>query len=345
MAISKLPDAQTSYLDFSQFNQLKRNYRQDADAGMRATARQLEGVFLNMMLKTMRQANQVFGEDSYLTSKDSEYFRDMYDQQMSQTLSSRQGIGLADMIVRQMQRIEKGKDQASAGESVETSATRSFELAAYRERAVPALLRRNLSDLEHLALERDVERKTAEAEIYAPAFSASSERQPAAKAWQTPAEFVDAILPHAQRAGRKLNVDPMAIVAQAVLETGWGNHVMRDADGQHSFNLFGIKASASWDGDTVRKKTLEYRNGIAAQETAAFRSYASLESAFDDYVRFLQENPRYQNALNANSEAKQWGFSLQKAGYATDPNYGNKIASLLESDILQAKAKASVTTL
>lgn len=345
MTVSKLPDAQTSYLDFAQFNQLKKANRTDSEAGMRATARQLEGVFLNMMLKSMRQANQMFGEDNYLSGKDAEYFRDMYDQQISQSLSAGRGIGLAEMVVRQMQRLESAKAPEHVAESLPVNPNKQFDIAYYRERAVPVLLRQDISELDGLRLEQAVEEKTLEAEIFAPTSPASEERQPAARAWQTPAEFVDAILPHAQRAGRKLNVDPMAIVAQAVLETGWGNHVMRDADGQHSFNLFGIKASASWDGDTVKKKTLEYRNGIAAQEYAAFRSYASLESAFDDYVRFLQQNPRYQNALNANSEAKQWGFSLQKAGYATDPNYGNKIASLLESDILQAKAKASVTTL
>ena len=345
MAISKLPDAQTSYLDFAQFNQLKKANRSDSEAGMRATARQLEGVFLNMMLKSMRQANQMFGEDNYLSGKDAEYFRDMYDQQISQSLSAGRGIGLAEMVVRQMQRLESGKASETASESTPAEPQKQFDIAFYRERAVPVLLRQDISELEGLQLEQAVENKSPESDIFAPSSPLSEKRQLSARAWQTPAEFVDAILPHAQRAGRKLNVDPMAIVAQAVLETGWGNHVMRDAEGRHSFNLFGIKASASWDGDSVRKKTLEYRNGIAAQEYAAFRSYASLESAFDDYVRFLQENPRYQNALKANTEAKQWGFSLQKAGYATDPNYGNKIASLLESDILQAKAKASVTTL
>src|SRR5690606_24034645 len=107
----------------------------------------------------------------------------------------------------------------------------------------------------------------------------------------------------------------------------------------------GIKAHNSWDGDTVKKKTLEYRNGIAAQEYAAFRSYPSLASAFDDYVRFLKENPRYANVFNANADAKQWGHSLQKAGYATDPNYGNKIAPLMESDIIQTKFQATSTSL
>lgn len=334
MSISS-PDAQTAYLDFAQFNKLKQEYRQDAEAGMRATARQLEGVFLNMMLKTMREANGVFSEGNYLTSKDADYYRQMYDQQMSQTLASGRGIGLADMIVRQMQRLEKGKARADATAAVEPP--RSYEIAPYRERAIPALLRRELSDLERRAAEQELERATPEARIFAGLDAVRTQRQ-AAAAWQSPEEFVAAILPHARRAAQELNVDPMAIVAQAVLETGWGRHVMQDEKGKPSFNLFGIKAHASWDGNVVRKKTLEYRNGIAAQEYAAFRSYDSLASAFDDYVKFLKENPRYAAALKSNTEAKQWGYALQQAGYATDPNYGNKIAQLLDSDILQIAA-------
>lgn len=341
MTASKTLNPQTAYLDFSQFSKLRQQNRADGDAGMEATARQLEGVFLNMMLKSMRQANAGFGEGNYLNSQNSEYFRDMYDQQLSTNLSSGRGIGLAEMIVRQMKQLESGSvrdsDAATSAES-----PRSFDISAYRERALPALLRPTISHLEKEQIAQAVERPTVEQQLFAPADSRASTRQ-ASATWETPDEFVDAILPHAQRAARELNVDPMAIVAQAVLETGWGKHVMKDVTGKQSFNLFGIKSSAGWDGDTVNKKTLEYRNGIAAHEYAAFRSYASLGAAFDDYVRFLKNNPRYQNALQLNSDAKQWGYALQKAGYATDPNYGNKIARLLESDILQTKS--TTTTL
>lgn len=345
MAISHSPDAQTAYLDFSQFNEIKRNYRKDSDAGIKATAHQLEGVFLNMMLKSMRQANESFGEGNYLTSKESAYYRDMYDQQITSALANRPGIGLAEVIVRQMKQLEKGKSGHIESANPEPVNQKSYEISGYRERAIPRLLRQHLSELEQTEMTRDMERQTVEAALFAPLEPAPKVKDPAPSTWRTPAEFVDAILPHAQRAGQKLKVDPMAIVAQAVLETGWGQRVMRDNSGEQSFNLFGIKASSQWGGNTVNKKTLEYRNGIAAQEFAAFRSYASIESAFDDYVRFLQENPRYQQALEKNVDAKQWGYELQKAGYATDPKYGNKIASLLESDILQAKARTTTTTL
>lgn len=342
MSISSPPGSQTSYLDFAQFHKLKQEYRTDADSGIQATARQLEGVFLNMMLKTMREANGVFAEGSYLSGGDSDQYRQMYDQQLSQTLASGRGIGLASMIVRQMQAMEKNaaSEQGDASEDI-----KHYDVSAYRERAIPALLRRELSELERVTLEEEVQKEPPEMQVFAAPGPVSAQRQSPTASWQSPAEFVEAILPHAQRAARELNVDPMAIVAQAALETGWGRHVMRDEQGEQSFNLFGIKAHRTWEGDTVKKKTLEYRNGIAAQEYASFRSYSSLASAFDDYVKFLKENPRYENVFNANADAKQWGYALQEAGYATDPNYGNKIAQLMESDIIQTKFQATSTRL
>ena len=346
MTSSKALNAQTAYLDFAQFNKLRKEYRDDADSGIKATARQLEGVFLNMMLKSMRQANSGFAEGSYLDSQDSEYFRDMYDQQLTLTLSARGGIGLADAIVRQMKQMEGHEPEDVKNDVPLHQQQKSYDISAYRERAIPALLRPELSSAEMSVMESDMEKAAPESQVFAPANTAANPRQAVAPAsWQTPEEFVDAIMPHAEKAGKALNVDPMAIVAQAVLETGWGQHVMQNGNGQPSFNLFGIKASAAWEGDTVNKRTLEYRNGIAASESAAFRSYQSLNSAFDDYVKFLKENPRYKNAFTLNSEAKQWGYNLQNAGYATDPNYGNKIASLLESDILQAKSQSTTTSL
>lgn len=341
MTVSKYLTHQTAYLDFSQFSKLRQQNRQDSDAGMQATARQLESIFLNMMLKSMRQANASFAEGNYLDGEHSEYFRDLYDQQLSINLASGRGIGLADLIVRQMKQLESRRSDGSEHRR-DSDNVRSFDIMPYRERVVPTLLKPDISNRERQEIVEAVGRNTVEQEVFAP-DAASSVTRKNIVTWQNPEEFVDAILPYAQRAARQLNIDPMAIVAQAVLETGWGKHVMKDVDGKHSFNLFGIKAGAGWDGKTVSKKTLEYRNGIAATEIAAFRSYATLDAAFDDYVKFLKTNPRYQTALQLKIEAKQWGYALQKAGYATDPNYGNKIARVMESDILQAKASVTKT--
>ena len=134
------------------------------------------------------------------------------------------------------------------------------------------------------------------------------EDYPEVTSWQSPQEFVSTIYSHARKAAQRLGVAPEAIIAQAVLETGWGQHVMKGMEGENSFNLFGIKADSRWDGETVRKNTLEYRNGIAAKENASFRSYPSLDRAFEDYVDFLNSNSRYESVVNKKCEAKQWGF-------------------------------------
>jgi flagellar protein FlgJ len=144
--------------------------------------------------------------------------------------------------------------------------------------------------------------------------------------------FVTELWPHAQRVGQALGVDGRVILAQAALETGWGERVARTADGRPSYNLFGIK-SHGWGGAVARVPTLEFRDGALQRETADFRAYGSWAEAFDDYARFLTENPRYRQALAAGNAA---GFAhgLQAAGYATDPAYARKILGVMGSPLL-----------
>lgn len=363
MNSTKLPDHTANYLDFSGFQKLKRDSRAGEQEALKSTAKQLESVFLNMMLKSMRSANAVFAEGNYLNSRDGEMYQDMYDHQLSLNMANGHGIGLATMIVNQMSRLQQGKTGTGAADKSELDNAGvaqqdregGFELARYQQQTMPAQQPRTLREADLL---REIEQAKFAAGIPAPELALFTPQpqqddiipalepvqEPALyldppaqrESWSTPEEFVAAILPHAQRAGRELNVDPQAIVAQAVLETGWGQRQIKDDKGNNSFNLFGIKAGSAWDGEVARKRTLEYRNGIAAPEYASFRSYSSLSHAFDDYVKFLKERTRYDGVYEQAKDAKQWGFALQKAGYATDPKYGNKIASILESDILQS---------
>lgn len=144
--------------------------------------------------------------------------------------------------------------------------------------------------------------------------------------------FVADLWPHAQRVGQALGIDGRVILAQAALETGWGERLPRSADGQSSYNLFGIKANG-WDGAVARVPTLEFRDGALQRETADFRAYGSYAEAFDDYARFLTENPRYRQALSA-GDAAGFAHGLQAAGYATDPAYARKILGVLGSPLL-----------
>nr|WP_243458950.1 flagellar assembly peptidoglycan hydrolase FlgJ [Pseudomonas sp. OA65] len=168
---------------------------------------------------------------------------------------------------------------------------------------------------------------------------------PARKAFRDADEFVNAMLPMAKEAADRIGVDPRYLVAQAALETGWGKSVMRQPDGSSSHNLFGIKASKNWTGDSARAITSEFRNGAMVKETAEFRSYASYRDSFHDLVNLLQSNSRYQDVLKSADNPEQFVRELQKAGYATDPNYANKISNIArQMTSYQNYASASATT-
>ncbi|WP_158892984.1 MULTISPECIES: flagellar assembly peptidoglycan hydrolase FlgJ [unclassified Pseudomonas] len=146
--------------------------------------------------------------------------------------------------------------------------------------------------------------------------------------FRTRQEFVDTMLPMAQEAAKKIGVDAHYLVAQAALETGWGKSIIRERDGSTSNNLFGIKAHSSWSGDVATTLTTEYRNGKASKEAADFRSYDSFKQSFDDYVSFLQSNDRYGKALAKGGDSSQFMHELQRAGYASDPQYARKVTQI-----------------
>jgi peptidoglycan hydrolase FlgJ len=171
---------------------------------------------------------------------------------------------------------------------------------------------------------------------------------PARQAFSSADEFVATMLPMAQQAAERIGVDPRYLVAQAALETGWGKSVMRQQDGSSSHNLFGIKASSSWKGAQARAITSEFRNGEMVKETAEFRSYDSYQDSFHDLVTLLQSNNRYQEVLKSADNPEQFVRELQKAGYATDPDYASKISQIakqMKSYQNYAAAGASTTPL
>ena len=171
---------------------------------------------------------------------------------------------------------------------------------------------------------------------------------PAKKAFNSADDFVNTMLPMAKEAADRIGVDPRYLVAQAALETGWGKSVMRAQDGSSSHNLFGIKAGSSWNGGSARAITSEFRNGAMVKETAEFRSYDSYKDSFHDLVTLLQSNNRYQEVVKSADNPEQFVRELQKAGYATDPDYASKISQIakqMTSYQNYAAAGASTTPL
>lgn len=297
------------YTDFSGLAALKAKARKDKDAALDQVSHQFESLFMQMMLKSMRKAS--FG-GGILDNKNTEFYRDMYDQQIAMDLSNKQGVGLAKVIRQQL----GGLPAAASG---------NRDIASYR--------------MQQVALAKPEEKSVATSGGMQLIGNGSMAPDPDG----TPEGFIDALRPAAEKAAAHLNLPPEALLAQAALETGWGRHVMRRPDGSSSYNLFGIKADARWDGDRVSVSTLEYRDGVAMRTQADFRAYGSWEESFQDYVRFIEENPRYGDALRTDGDSQRYFEQLQKAGYATDPEYAKKISRLLNDGRLSTAVQPGVS--
>jgi flagellar protein FlgJ len=295
---------------------LRQQARAGDTQGLEAAARAFEAMLVGQMLKQMRSASLGGG---LLDSTQSEMYRDMRDQEFARVLSEGSGLGLRDLIMRQL-----GRGSATSAQAPDPS-----------ELQLP---RRNpwLRPLHNAAATREnpaaAAAKTDEPGAARPRFAAAaaSEAPPLNPGdWPpaTPEDFLRVLRPQAEAAAAKLGFDPNVLLAQSALETGWGKRIPRHADGRSSYNLFGIKAHGGWKGDQVAVGTLEYRNGVARREQARFRAYPSPAESFQDYVAFLHRNPRYRDAL-ASPNSREFVRGLQRAGYATDPNYANKILSI-----------------
>lgn len=289
------------YTDFSGLAALRAKAREDQDAALDQVSRQFESLFLQMMLKSMREAS--FG-DGLLDSKQSEFYRDMYDKQIAMDMAASDGIGLADVLKRQL---GKGIDEQY----------RDLEPREYL--GMPVIPIRG-DKPQAGAAKAAVDSVDGVGDI---TFDGD------------PQTFLQALWPAAERAAGKLGLAPEALLSQAALETGWGRHVIRHRDGDSSHNLFGIKADSRWQGERVEVSTREYRDGVALNTRADFRAYGSYEQSFDDYVAFLQRNPRYRDALGKTEDPAAYFDALQKAGYATDPAYADKIKRILDSEPVQ----------
>lgn len=310
MINSSLESAQLAHRSYTDLNSLQTIKQQDREGAIKEVASQFESIYMQMMLKSMRDANSAFSEGNFLNTSEMKFHQDMLDKQLSLTLSEGKGLGLAEVIVKQLSR------QAGVSSSVNNNASSESQnpnqLQSYRARPVA------LSPL---------------AASYGAKVSTAADK-PVNKDpdISNPQQFVEAVWPLAQRVGKMLGVNPKVILAQSALETGWGQSINSDGDK----NFFGIKATAQWQGDSVNRQTLEHRDGVLKPERAQFRNYDSYAESFNDYADFLKSNPRYQGALQAGEDSQQFAQELQAAGYATDPHYAKKIAGIVEGKQLRS---------
>jgi flagellar protein FlgJ len=155
------------------------------------------------------------------------------------------------------------------------------------------------------------------------------------------AAFVQQHQAAAQAAQAATGINAAFMIGQAAHESGWGRREIRDQDGAPSFNLFGIKAGASWRGPVAETTTTEVVNGVAHKVVARFRAYASHAESFADYARLMQDNPRYQAVLREGKDASAFAQGLQRAGYATDPAYADKLTRIINTTLRLQQAAAA----
>lgn len=290
MAISGM-DVGGLAFDSQGLDKLKLQARQSPDQSLKEVARQFETVFLNMMLKSMREATP---QDGAFDSEQTRMFTAMLDQQLAQSMADR-GVGLANIMVRQLSQHPVPSAEFRVP-STQHSAFSTQNSALGTQHSMP-----------------------------------STQHLPSAYRGDVQQSFIDKMRPHAEQVSRSSGIPAHLIMGQAALESGWGKREIKMTDGSDSHNLFGIKAGKDWNGKVAEVTTTEYHNGVASKQVERFRAYDSYTEGFQDYVKLLSDNPRYEAVLLQGGDVKGFAQALQQAGYATDPRYADKLAGVIGS--------------
>ncbi|MFQ5660590.1 MAG: flagellar assembly peptidoglycan hydrolase FlgJ [Gammaproteobacteria bacterium] len=274
------------YTDFQGLSKLRNAAMDNSPEALQEVAKQFEAIFIQMLLKSMRDASLA---DGLFDSDQTELYTGMFDQQLAINLGATKSFGIADMLVKQL------------GNNIESRTDRN---PSAKEAAVPG-----------------------------EAVSGTH--------FKSASEFIESMRPLAHQAAERLGVAPDALLAQAALETGWGQKIIRSEHGRNSFNLFGIKADQRWDGPETTVPSLEYDNGVVRKRSSAFRVYNSYQQSFNDYVDFITQDGRYRQALDKADDAHAYIQALHQAGYATDPEYAKKVIDILDRGVISSSVMAT----
>ncbi|SFG57604.1 flagellar protein FlgJ [Duganella sp. CF458] len=290
-------------IDTKGMSELRQSARAGSPEALKTAATQFEAMFVNMMMKSMRDATP---QDGLMDNQQTKMFTSMLDQQTSQDIAKK-GLGLADVLVRQL-----SKSLPQDGVPTDPGMARAL--------------------MEQARLQRSIEASggaaaVAKANTHTHASTAAAADKPAHVR-----SFQEKLSSHAEEASRASGIPAKFMLGQAALETGWGRREIKGRDGSNSHNLFGIKAGPDWKGRVVETATTEYVNCQPQTRVEKFRAYDSYADSFKDYARLLSSNPRYEKALAAAGSTDAAGFArnLQRAGYATDPNYATKLAGIIQ---------------
>jgi flagellar protein FlgJ len=310
---SAAPEASTQANTYTDLHALASLKNAPASAAtIKAVSEQVEALFLQMMLKSMRDAGEAAGEPA---SNETAMYQDMFDKQVALTLSKRQDLGIARLFERQL----GGKTPDGKVPGLKSPGAAPSEAASSQLKQLPKGAR--------------------------PDSRGGAAPPTGANLSEQALDFVQRVLPPIRQAAAAIGVNPLGMLAQAALETGWGQRMPRTAGGNSSLNLFGVKADSEWSGARAVAETLEITGGVAKQTRTAFRAYGSIEESVGDFAHLLTGSPRYREAVAAGGSAQAYVQSIARAGYATDPEYANKLNEVLNGGTLQAALGARLAKL
>jgi len=311
----------SNYFDLQGLERLRQKTKTNDKETIREVANQFESMFAAMLIKSMRQANEAFETESPFNNQQTKFYTEMQDKQLALDISRHGTLGLADALVRQLDPTSIQRPQAIPEDQLMMpNVDKSKDFSLKEEEKVqnfnkPDQLQASVREANQEAV-ADKKAKTAD--------------------FSSPSSFIQTLLPYAKKAAKALGVSPEVIIAQSALETGWGQKIIKKSDQQSSFNLFNIKSQQDWQGESVNKSSLEVEDGVGVQRRSNFRVYQNLQESFKDYIDFITNNQRYDQALQQNTNADRYIEELQEAGYATDPRYAEKIKNIMKSDTFKS---------
>ncbi len=311
-------------LDVQGFDAIRAQAGTTPQQALKSTAKQFDAVFMQMMLKSMREATP---QDGILDSHESKEYQSMLDQQLSQQLSSK-GVGVANALITQLSHnagVDLGAGGAGGAHSIPGGQAIGGMLGGGGnnpgDAAMLNALARAYSNAHSNGALASGKGYTAQSALTPPLRGNGASAKIDA--------FVDKMAAPAQAASAATGIPARFIVGQAALESGWGKGEIKNANGTSTHNVFGIKATSDWKGKTVSAVTTEYVNGKPQKIVQKFRAYDSYADAMTDYANMLRQNPRYASVLSTSHDAASFAHGMQKAGYATDPHYAKKLISIM----------------
>ena len=374
--------------DVHSMDALRATASRDPKAAVQTAAKQFEALFMNELMKSMRQSTLATG---MLENAGSKMGTEMLDTQFANQMTGLPG-GLSQAIMKHLERqlpgsasgtgqgpdkptelkplpgsIGSGLSPSVAAEFAPktptvrelTAPNRRFEaqgapirtalasqLSEGSGRVSPTVVKqlesqitspksvpnrsaelKSLSELDNPYLLKSIRPQIVPAKPNIRALTAlskSNERQ---------LSFIKTHTKAARAAEAVTGIPASFMVAQAAHESGWGRSEIKRADGTSSFNVFGIKAGRNWKGPVAEVVTTEFINGAPRKVVAKFRVYSSYEESFKDYARLMQNSPRYSKVVAQASTAEGFAYGLQKAGYATDPDYAEKLSRMINTTL------------